>query len=372
MLLCWLKSELLFQYDCDIDWLGVTFKFQTPAGKQVETRIWTSYWRVMPCRGATCEFHFLWACADDADECRCLAPLDVVDASGNGWKAILVGSWPSMPQGILQPSCHPHPMQSTIRTVSKKTTVSKTSKFSTNRRIGAFTLHHDANPNRKQDQPHPGHGRYFQRPNRGPLSRLCFICGSGSTVIAFLSKNFGRKTRQPENKMNSGIFGVPSLGTEAASALRNNLVLQCAALFVRQNRALEKCREWAWHQTFCGPPITKAYLNWLQFEATCPFIKLEKMKVRKKRAPRQHVDKNGFQIQIPRFRMFLHRNRIVQVSQDAEVKIHTTIQTPQGLKFKFPPREHAIFSLILLYMLPGGRRWYLCILDHDSMYTVYI
>lgn len=49
------------------------------------------------------------------------------------------GSWPSMPQGILQPSSHPHPMQSTIRTVSKKTTVSKTSKFSTNRRIGAFT-----------------------------------------------------------------------------------------------------------------------------------------------------------------------------------------------------------------------------------------
>ena len=163
----------------------------------------------MPCRGATCEFHFLWACADDADECRCLAPLDVVDASGNGWKVIFVGSWPSMPQGILQPSCHPHPMQSTIRTVSKKTTVSKTSKFSTNRRIGAFTLHHDANPNRKQHQPHPGHGRYFQRPNRGPLSRLCFICGSGSTVIA----------------------------------LRNDLVLQCAALFVRQNRALEQCRE---------------------------------------------------------------------------------------------------------------------------------
>ena len=58
MLLSWLKFELLLQYE----WLGVPFKFQTPAGKQIDIRIWTGYWRVMPCRWPTFEFHVLLAC----------------------------------------------------------------------------------------------------------------------------------------------------------------------------------------------------------------------------------------------------------------------------------------------------------------------
>ena len=183
-LLSWLKSQLLLQYD----WLGVTFKFQTPAGKQVETQIWTSYWRVMPCMWISFPF--------DVRRWRRWMPLS--SPFGCGSMQAETGGRQFLSTALFE--CH---------------------------------------------------GRYFQRPNGGPLSRLCFICGSGSAVYnCYFVAEFWQK-----NHANLKTRWTPeSLGSQSRDgkrlASRDDLVRSCA-----QNRALEQCREWRTrgHQRIAAP-----------------------------------------------------------------------------------------------------------------------
>ena len=174
-LLSWLKSQLLLQYD----WLGVTFKFQTPAGKQLETRIWTSYWRVMPCMW----IHFRWMPQSSPVGCgRC--------------------------------------------------------KRKRGRQFLSTALFE-------------GHGGTFKDLHRGPLSRLCFICGSGSAVYNcyFVAEFWQKNHANLKTRWTPGIFGGPtSLGT--ASGLPATIWCVHAP-----NNARCQCREWRTrgHQRIAAP-----------------------------------------------------------------------------------------------------------------------
>ena len=185
-------------------------------------------------------------------------------------------------------------------------------------------------------QPCEDHGRHVQRPNRGPLSRLCFICGShvsgrklgrrsGAPVVCCLvhAPSARCQCREWRTRGHQRIFATPVRGIRRLGP-PNHLVafwsdVSFGGRFSKRRSAAED-----------GQDGTK--LIWLG-------LQIEKMKVGST-CFRTTCRQEWFEIQIPS----LNRNRIVQVSRDAEVEIHIwawcghiTIQTPQKLKFKFPP-----------------------------------